>query len=59
MFKLFAGLFALALSAVALPSPADSLPLEIADGTIRWVSGATLGVVVPRQAVTPPAGFNM
>jgi hypothetical protein len=59
MFKFLTGLFALALSAVAIPAPADSLPFEIVDGTVRSVSGATLGVIVPRQGVTPPAGFNM
>jgi hypothetical protein len=52
MFKLLTGLLALALSAVALPAPADPLPVEIVDGTVRRVSGA------PRQ-VAAPAGFNM
>ena len=64
MFKFVATLLALALSVVALPADLEarepSLPFEVVDGTIRWVSGATLGVVVPRQAVVPtPPGFNM
>ncbi|KIM26086.1 hypothetical protein M408DRAFT_330850 [Serendipita vermifera MAFF 305830] len=64
MFKFVTTLLALALSVVALPAAApaanpDSLPFEIVDGSIRWVSGATLGVHVPRQTVAAPPGFNI
>lgn len=58
MFKKIALLLSVAVGAFALPaSIIDVTKWE--EGLTRHVSGATLGVVVPRQAVTGPAGFNM
>ncbi|KAG8805015.1 hypothetical protein FRC17_005773 [Serendipita sp. 399] len=62
MFKFVVGLFALAVSALAAPAPFDlpaGVGLTVVDGTTRLVTGATLGVVLPRVGVTPPAGFNI
>ncbi|CAG7845998.1 Uncharacterized secreted protein ARB_07590 Flags: Precursor [Serendipita indica DSM 11827] len=59
MFKLLAGLVALAFGASAAPFDIPpGLGITVVDGTPRVVSGATLGVVIPRD-VTAPQGFNI
>jgi len=57
MFKRVAFLLALAVGSWA--APADYRTLIPTGDLTRYVADATLGIVLPRQVVTPPAGFNI